>query len=658
MSSRDGFEPGSASTEERKFLARSSVSAFVGRSQESEELVAGFAPALQGHGQVFLICGEPGIGKTRIADEISDLARARGMRVLWGRCWEAGDSPPYWPWIEVLRECIGDRTPDSALDPVAILGIARQAESASHQGDPGESARVSIAPEESDLGRFALYEATTRLLKRTAESRPLLIVLDDLHAADAASLQLLRFVAHSLRGSSILLIGTYRDVEIKTAPQLSAILAEISRDAHTIKLHGLDRKDVGEFVRASGGRGLGEEALEVLYRTTGGNPFFLNETLRLVLAEQNLGNISPESIKKIVIPDTVRAAIRRRIELVPAAVQDALRIGAAIGVEFDLALLQRVLEPKTASLLDIVGQGIAAELLSEQATRGSYRFVHSLTAETIYRDLEPGERSRLHVKIASAMESLYEASPAPHLTEIARHLAAAHVPGGSAKTIDYLRRAARQAMDSLAYEEAVRLLQSALRTAEGGGVDTVELRYDLLMEASEALTASGLISQARQAFEEAGRLAHKLGDGERLARAALGRAGTPSESEVDQALVGVLDDALAVGGTEDIRTRAKMLARLGSELKWSRDTRTQSVTAEALELAKKSGDKLTQIYVFHWGNVATWSVDNLEERISNLNEAVDLAESIGNKLWTLKTRYLRFLSLLEKNDVLQADADL
>ncbi|MEA2680894.1 MAG: hypothetical protein QOK03_2616, partial [Candidatus Binataceae bacterium] len=659
MSSSNGFEPGSASSDERKFLARSALSAFVGRSQESEELVAGFAPALQGHGQVFLICGEPGIGKTRIADEISDLARARGMRVLWGRCWEAGDSPPYWPWIEVLRECIGDRTPDSALDPVAILGIARQAESSPHQGDPGGSARVSIAPEESDLGRFALYEATTRLLKRTAESRPLLIVLDDLHAADAASLQLLRFVAHSLRGSSILLIGTYRDVEIKTAPQLGAILAEISRDAHTIKLHGLDRKDVGEFVRASGGRGLGEEALEVLYRTTGGNPFFLNETLRLVLAEQNLANISPESIKKIVIPDTVRAAIRRRIELVPAAVQDALRIGAAIGVEFEFALLQRVIEAETASLLDTVGKGIAADLLSEQATtRGSYRFVHSLTAETIYRDLEPGERSRLHVKIASAMESLYEASPAPHLTEIARHLAAAHVPGGSAKTIDYLRRAARQAMDSLAYEEAVRLLQSALRTAESGGIDTLELRYDLLMEASEALTASGLISQARQAFEEAGRLAHKLGDGDKLARAALGRAGTPSENEVDQTLVGVLDDALSAGGPQDILTRAKMLARLGSELKWNRDERAHSVTAEALELAKESGDTLTRIYVLYWGSVATWSVDNLEVRISNLTEAVDLAEGIGNKLWILKTRHMRFPSLLEKGDMLRADADL
>ena len=659
MTSRDEpgqADPGSDLSRESKFLARSYGAALVGRSQECEELVSGLETTLRGHGQVFLICGEPGIGKTRIADEVSDIARARGMRVLWGRCWEAGDSPAYWPWIEVLRECIADRTPDSPLDPAAILGIARPADRSSHST---EGVRASITPEESDLGRFALYEATTRLLKKTAEPCPLLIVLDDLHAADAASLQLLRFVAHSLRGSSILLIGTYRDLEVKTTPRLNAILTEISRDATTIKLRGLGRKDVDQFVRGIGGRGLGEEALEVLYRTTGGNPFFLNETLRLVLAEQHLSKLSPESIKKILIPDTVRATIRRRIELVPPAVRNALRIAAAIGVEFDFALLQRVTGLEATLLLDVLRQGIAAEILVEHGTtRHSYRFGHSLTAETIYRDLEPDERSRLHQEIAAAMEDLYQANPGPHLAEIARHYASAHLPGGSVKTVEYLRLAARQAMDSLAYEEAARLLQTALRTAASSDIETLELRYDLLMEASEALLASGLVSQARQAFEEAGGLAHKLGDGDKLARAALGRAMVPSENEVDQTLAGILDDALAPGGTREIQTRAKMLARLGSELQWSGDARVHSLTAEALELAKKSGDALTRIYVIYWSNVATWSVDNLEQRISNLDEAVELAENIGNKLWILKTRYMRFLSLLEKCDVLRADADL
>src|SRR5258708_17546042 len=148
MTSHDAFGPGDSGSElsrEQKFFVRSSAAAFVGRSHESEELIAGFAPTLQGHGQVFLICGEPGIGKTRIADEISDIARARRMRVLWGRCWEAGDSPPHWPWKEVLRECIGDPEPDSILDPGAILSIARPAEDPLHAR---ERMRAPIAPQQ------------------------------------------------------------------------------------------------------------------------------------------------------------------------------------------------------------------------------------------------------------------------------------------------------------------------------------------------------------------------------------------------------------------------------------------------------------------------------------------------------------------------------
>ena len=269
----------------------------------------------------------------------------------------------------------------------------------------------------------------------------------------------------------------------------------------------------------------------------------------------------------------MRATIRRRIELVPPAVRNALRIAAAIGVEFDFALLQRVTGLEATLLLDVLRQGIAAEILVEHGTtRHSYRFGHSLTAETIYRDLEPDERSRLHQEIAAAMEDLYQANPGPHLAEIARHYASAHLPGGSVKTVEYLRLAARQAMDSLAYEEAARLLQTALRTAASSDIETLELRYDLLMEASEALLASGLVSQARQAFEEAGGLRTNW-EMATSWRERHWRAMVPSENEVDQTLAGILDDALAPGGTREIQTRAKMLARLGSELQWSGDAR-------------------------------------------------------------------------------------
>ena len=658
MSSGDalgGNNSGSGLGSELSLRSNGAETAFVGRSRERDELIAGLTETLQGHGQVFLIGGEPGIGKTRIADEICSVGRARGMRVLWGRCWEPGDAPPYWPWLDVLRGCLGAGSPYPVSDLVSILRAATPADNPTRAD---ERARGSLAPEESDLGRFALFEATTRLLRRTADASPLVIVLDDLHGADEATLQLLRFVAHSLRGSSILLIGTYRHAEVRTTPRLSAVFGEISRDARTIMLCGLGRKDVAEFVRSKTGRSLDEASMETLYRTTGGNPFFLSETLRLLVAEENLTDTSPASIRRVHIPDTVRTMVRRKLDLVPEPVKDALRAAASIGVVFDAALLERVTELEPQSLLNLLERGIAADILMEDAAQGSYRFAHSLISETIYGDLQPEERRGLHRKIATAMEDFYRADLAPHLAEIAHHYAEAHAADESGQTIDYLRRAARLAMESLAYEEAVRLLQTAIRIAAGSSGQTEELRYELKMESGEALYASGLVTQARRAFEEASQIARNLGDSGKLARAALGRATPPSEPDLDQPLVAMLEEALSAPGTQDIQTRAKMLARLGSELQWSGDGRVASITAEAVELAKKSGDALTRIYVSYWGHLATWSVDNLEQRISDLREAVELAENIGNKPWVLKTRYVRFLNLLENCEVRRADADL
>ncbi len=625
--------------------------AFVGRSRELDELARALAQAQRAHGQLFLVSGEPGIGKTRIAEQLCTIARERGMRVVWGRCWEAGDSPPYWPWLEVLRDCIGDAADASRLSLPALL----------HAADPhSQSGAVhsSLAPEESELGRFALFDTTARLLKRTAEACPLVIVLDDLHAADEASLRLLQFVARTLRGAAILVIGTYRDAEVRTTPRLSGIFGEISRDAHTITLRGLSRGDVAELVRASIGRAPEEGLLAALHRITGGNPFFLTETIRLLAAEELLASGTFES-GKIPISDTVRSAIRKRLDLAPQPLLEALRAAAAIGVEFGVTLLQRTTGVEREVLLDLLGRGTAAGILdAAAASHELYRFTHSLIRETIYGDLNPAERARLHHRIALAMEDMSASNPEPYISEIAHHYIEAHAPDASAKTIDYVRRAAKLAMDSLAYEEAVRLCNTALRTASGSAMLTAELHYDLLMDLGEALYASGLVSQARRAFEQAGQIARKLGDSRKVARAALGRATPPSEIELDQPLVTMLEEALASSEDLEVGTRARMLARLGSELKWTGDLRASALAARAVELARNSGDPLTLIYVLYWGHVAMWSIDNLELRIANANEAIELAERVGDKAWALKTRYVRFLDLLEKCDVPAADADL
>ncbi len=620
---------------------------FVGRSHELDDLAAGLAEVRQGRGQLFLLSGEPGIGKTRMADELCAIAPP-GMRVAWGRCQEYGDAIPYWPWREVVRACAGDLPRDKDSDLLALLRAADRT------GNPGEVARL-FGPDESDLNRFALFESTAALLKRMAVPGGLTIVLDDLHAADDASLELLRFVAHGLRGASILVIGTYRDAEVRTTPRLSRIFGELSRDAQTIMLHGLSRDDVGEFVRSSAGRNLDDAAVEQLYLTTGGNPFFVGETLKLWVAEESLS--SAGKIRTARIPDSIRSTIRRRLDLLPPHVHEPLHIAAVIGVEFGFKVLQRVTQIEPEALRDLLGRAVAAGILTEDGTsRGVYRFAHSLMAQTIYRDLPPGERARLHHRIADSIEQLYSANLDPHLAEIARHYTEANSPDTSLRTIDYLRRAARLALDSLAYEESVNLYETALRLGHDNDLMTPALHYELLIDSGEAFYAAGLVSQARRAFERAGEIARSLGDGQKLARAALGRATPPSDIELDRPLVMVLEEALRTTGDIDPATRAKMLVRLGSELQWSADPRAAAFASEAVDLATKCGEPLTLIYVRYWRDLAMWSVDNLEERLSNIAEAVELAEKIDNRPWALKTHYVRYLSALENCDIRRADA--
>jgi tetratricopeptide (TPR) repeat protein len=618
---------------------------FVGRSRELREIASALRMAQRAHGQVVMLSGEPGIGKTRIADEACAIANELGFATIWGRCWEAGDAPPYWPWLEVLRECVEDRAEPAALSLSALLQSA----------DPSQrpDVREQLAPAESEIGRFALFDAALRLLKRRALARPLMIVLDDLHAADEASLGLLQFVARKLRGAAILLLGTYRDAEVRLSPMLSGIFGQISRDAHNFVLHGLSLAEVEELVRVN--TGTADHALAVeLHGKTGGNPFFLRETIRLMPSG---GMQTFDDIRRIPIPDSTRSAVRKRLEIAPAQLHQILRPAAVIGREFDLALLQQVAPMAREEMLALMAGACAAGILSESG-RGQYRFFHSLFRETIYDDLQPAERARIHLDIAHAMEAMQPASRDRYVAEIAHHYLEAGEPDTAPTTVDYLRRAARLAIDSLAYEDAARQVHAALAVASAANILTPQLHYDLLMDSGEALCAAGLVSQSRRAFEQAGEIAQSLGDPDLIARAALGRAAPPSETETDLPLVAMLERALASEDQCGHATRARMLARLGSELKWSEPQRALLNAERAIEIARSTNDPLTLVYALYWGHVAGWSVDNLDRRIADMNQAVQIAESTQNRLWALKAHYLRFLDLLEKGDVASADADL
>jgi len=193
-------------------LDRLASGVFVGREREMDELRAGFEDALSGRGRVLMLVGEPGIGKTRTAEELVTYARLRKAQVLWGRCYEGEGAPAYWPWVQAIRSYVHDRDPKVLLSEMGS-GAADIAQIVSEVRDrlPGLPAPPSLDPEQA---RFRLFDGITTFLKNATKGEPLVLVLDDLHWADKPSLLLLQFLARELRGARLLVIGTYRDIEL------------------------------------------------------------------------------------------------------------------------------------------------------------------------------------------------------------------------------------------------------------------------------------------------------------------------------------------------------------------------------------------------------------------------------------------------------------
>jgi predicted ATPase len=267
---------------------------FVGRERELAELLAGLDDALAGRGRLFLIAGEPGIGKSRLTDELAALARQRGVRVLYGRCWEAGGAPTYWPWVQALRARVREQAAEElreqlgagASELAQILPEVREV-----LGDV--AAPTSLDPEGA---RFRLFDAAAAFLRRASAEQPLLIVLDDLHAADAPSLLLLQFVAGELTDARILLVCAYRDVDVGSDTQLASTVRELARQPATrwAQVRGLSEPDVDRLIEASSGVTVRASVVAAVYRETEGNPLFVQEVVRLLVDEGRLETVGSE----------------------------------------------------------------------------------------------------------------------------------------------------------------------------------------------------------------------------------------------------------------------------------------------------------------------------------------------------------------------------
>ena len=606
---------------------------FTGRRSEISDLRAALEEARQGRGRLIMLVGEPGIGKTRTAQELARYADEQRVEVLWGRCHEGQGSPPYWPWVQAVRSHARDHTVEELR---AVLGDEGPAIA---EIMPWLRARLPDLPDPPNLGdpeqaRFRLFDSMTTFLVRLAEARPLLVVLDNLHWADASSLLLLEFLAHEVGHSNILLVGTYRDMELSRQHPLSDTLGELTREnlLQRVQLKGLTEGEVDEFLEAaSHGRTLPGLASAV-HRQTEGNPLFLTEIARFLVQEGWLGIDGPFPVgSAIPIPEGIREVLGKRLNRLSPAGNRVLGVASAIGREFGAAELTALLEDMTAdAVAEALEEAAHAWIVEEApANPGRFQFTHALVHETLYDELSTAERFLLHRRTAETLESLYAANIGPHLERIAYHYLEAVPAGVAGKAVEYAERAAVQANGMLAYEGAARYFSSAIQALDLVEPQPGRRRCELLLALGDSHARRGDYDHAMQAFGRAAGAARGLGWAEGFAEAAVRfedaswRPGLPGHFAV-----GLLEEALGLLGQADSAMRARCMVSLARALHFSGSfQRTRTLGQEAVAMARRLSDPATLSWVLRVNMRDQFrpEVETIEERLAWEREIIQLA---------------------------------
>jgi eukaryotic-like serine/threonine-protein kinase len=623
-------------------LGRLARGAFVGREREMESLRSAVEDAFEGRGGIVLLAGEPGIGKTRTAQELTSYAKARGLQVIWGRCHECDGAPAYWPWVQVIRTYSKEHRSEE-LRSVLGSGAPNIAQVVAEIREqlPDLSQPPILEPEQA---RFRLFDSVATFLTRAALREPLVLVLDDLHGSDKSSLLLLQFLARQMGDARFVVLGTYRDVEVSSAHPLFQLLGELAREpvSRVLPLKGLSEAEVALYIASTADAAVGPQLVRAVFRETEGNPFFVGEIVRLLVGEGRL--VTPGN-GSLAIPLGVRAVIERRLAGLTDDVVEILTLGAVMGREFGLPMLEQVCALDRTRLIELLDIAVTARLVVQvKGAFARYRFYHVLIREVLYANLPPTRRIELHDGVGRALERIYGPRPDAHLSELAHHyLQAASID--VERAVDYAVRAGDRAASQFAHEEAMGQYELALQALDLAVPCPIERRCDLLLVLSELCWGAGEYVRARRAARDAADLARQLHQPSKLARAALAVAGRIFNFtfiERDEIAVSLLEEALAALNSQEIALRALVTARLAEEIRMSDpEERRGALRDSAIELARAHGDPEVLAYVLRATYLVISTPEELERRLPLAKEIVRLAQQTGQTALALEGQMLQ-----------------
>jgi DNA-binding winged helix-turn-helix (wHTH) protein len=551
---------------------------FVGREDAMRRLIAQLDEARAGSGRFCLLSGEAGIGKTRCSEEFLTYAARTGCRVWAGRSFEDAGEPVFWPFMQIVREAV------RALPELREAGeplLERLA--ALDGGDPGDEAsteRDEIPP------RFWPLDEVTRLLLRAAQSVPVVLLLDDLQWADAGTLNLLNFLTMELGSSRMLVIATQRE---ELTAGSSRRLARLGRHAERIDLTRLSQADVAHYIAAMTQAGPAETVARAVHRATAGNPLFVQETVRGLIAEHGTNALQSLSESAIVLPEVARDVLRAPLQALDPDARALLGCASVLGERFELSLLQALTDLSLSRLLALIESAARQRLIvAEAPTR--YRFAHALIRTLLYDEMPTAERVALHRKAAEELEAQNSLEPRYH--EIAHHFYRSLPAGAYDRVAAAARRAAVAAEAVYGYEDAVRMYGWALEAQALDPGASPRARAELLFACGYAQRKAGSDADARRTLVRLLELArqHDYADllvvGVRVLRPTFAMSGVP-DTRVRDALEAAL--RIAPAGANPVRISA--MSQLACVPPYANDMqRSKQLSAEALGLARECAE--------------------------------------------------------------------